>query len=140
MGLYYTKEYLERCKERPRCGFADDVAIEWLKRDVEDMLELHAEVKRLKDETLLLGLLTEECSELRAVIEEMDGGDNADLWGTLVKQRDNSKKELDKIREVAAVVVDAWEAGTVHEGWPDDLRAAMERLRSAAKIKAPEGG
>lgn len=66
--------------------------------DLSELLDVVREVKRLNRETLLLGLITEERDEAQAVIREIKDGDNPDLWGELVKQRDESSKEVKRLR------------------------------------------
>jgi len=57
------------------------------------------EIKRLKEETILLALIAAERDELRAVVQEIDSGDNPDLWGTLVAQRDTVTGILRRAKE-----------------------------------------
>jgi len=64
---------------------------------------LKQQVETLKQESMLSNLYEEEAKELRAVIREMNlnGSDNPDLWGSLVKQRDRAVKLLDEFMDMA---------------------------------------
>lgn len=58
-----------------------------------------AENKRLREEIVLLAVITQERDELRKVVEAIEtGGDNPDLWGALVKQRDEGQAEVERLR------------------------------------------
>ena len=67
---------------------------------VKQLADKCAEVERLKEETQLLSLVTAERDEAHAVIAEFDGGDNPDLWGMLVAERNAAKAEIKRLREV----------------------------------------
>ena len=65
----------------------------------EARLVIIAAIERLKEETQLLALVTRERDELRAVVAEIDEGDNPELWGELVKQRDESLAEIKRLKQ-----------------------------------------
>ena len=60
--------------------------------------QLQAEIKRLNDETCLLAMIQQERDEAYAVIAEMQDGDNPELWGCLVADRNKLKVEVKRLR------------------------------------------
>ncbi len=103
--------------------------------DLDAMLEVVLQAKRLNRETLLLGLVTEERDEAYAVIREMKDDDNPDLWGSLVKQRDKSVTEVKRLREqlTAERAIVSWYESDHGDCEPDDLPEELRDLMDAAK-------
>jgi hypothetical protein len=101
---------------RKRCPTSVDflremAGIDFAPRYQQRFAEAADELERLKDELVLFALITKERDELRAVVQEIDDGDNPDLWGTLVSQRNDLqttlaelKAKLPKTKDGVAVV------------------------------------
>jgi hypothetical protein len=112
------------------------------------------EVERLREETILLALVTRERNEYRVVIQEMQGygsGDDPDLWASLVCERDNLQGEVKRLKtelldtqNAVRLVIAVTDRPVMHIRWPDvsadDVEGYVARIRAQREAAAAEGG
>lgn len=126
-----------------------DGAMSWL---AEDWVELYAEVERLQDEGLIMGTdFDRVCAERNGTLEEnqrlkSERADYEDQLAELHTKNERLKenikrveKSFGRLRGTAAMVADMYgPRPKPHDTWIIELHDAVEQLRIAAGIKAPE--
>ena len=63
--------------------------------------QLTAANAKLKNELILFGMITQDRDRLAAAVEAMGDGNNPELWGELVKQRNDALAEAVVAKEAA---------------------------------------